>query len=163
MKLFNAIKNFNKFEIGYIIIFVISLLAGMSYGLIDKDYFTCCEDVIGVPEEGTSIMRIFSSNYFLSLTEMITAGISSLYFNFHTFSITSSYLNSQDTLFMFPIILVIAVFELIGSLFLALTGFSFVEKKLFKIKSQLEFKQLFFLGTAFIFIGAVVEYLLLLI
>jgi len=161
MKIFNILKTFNNFEKIYIVVFIISLLAGIGYGLIDKDYFTCCEDSIGVPEGGTNPMKIFSSNYFISLTEMITAGLSSLYFNFHTFSITSSYLNSQGTLFTLPIILAIAFFELTGSLFLALTGLSFVEKKLFKIKSQLKPKELFFYGTALIFIGAVVEYALL--
>ncbi len=159
--MFYSLKRFNKFELGYISVFIFSLLAGIFYGLIDKDYFQCCEDAIGVPEGGTSVLKIFAANFFISLTELITAGLSSLYFNFHTFSITSSYLASQKALFTLPIILAIGSFELVGSLLMALTGFSFLERKIFKIKSKSDYKILFFSGITLIFIGAVVEYLLL--
>lgn len=161
MKLLKTIKNLTKFEKIYIIIFIASILAGMAYGLVDRDYFKCCENSIGVPKEGTSPMKIFTSNYFLSLTEMLTAGLSSLYFNFHTFSITSSYLNSNGEMLTLPIILFIGIFELTGGLLLALAGFGFVERKLLKIKSRLKFWQPFLLGTALIFIGAIFEYMIL--
>ncbi|MBI2543574.1 MAG: hypothetical protein HYW24_05320 [Candidatus Aenigmarchaeota archaeon] len=159
MNLFNILK-LNNFEIAYAVVFILSIIIGIGYGLIDKEYYKCCEDFIGVPEEGTSPMKIFSSNYLISMTELATAGLSSLYFNFKTFSVTSSYLNSQGELFVLPVIMIIGIFELVGSLCLALAGFSFVERMV-KIKSRLKFAQLFLLGTALIFIGAVVEYLLI--
>ena len=90
------IRNLNKFEKLYIVLFIGSILVGIAYGLVNKDYFKCCEDAIGIPEEGTNPIKIFTSNYLLSLTELITAGISSLYYNFHTFSVTSSFLNAQE-------------------------------------------------------------------
>lgn len=161
MKIRSYIRKLSKFEKIYIGIFIISALAGIVYGLFDKDYFKCCEEFIGVPEGGTNPIKIFTSNYFLALTELITAGISSLYYNFHTFSIISSYLNSQGGLLTLPIILFISSFELIGSLFLALAGISFVETRIFKIKSKLEFLSMFLAGTSLIFVGAVIEYLLL--
>lgn len=154
------LRKLTKFEKIYIILFIGSLTAGIVNGVINIDYFKCCEDAIGVPEEGTSALKIFRSNFLLSLTELLTAGISSLYYNFHTFSLTSSYLSSQNALYTLPIILLIGSLELIGSLFMALTGVSFVER-LVKIKSRLDYKVLFFLGTALIFIGAIIEYLLL--
>ena len=86
------IRTLNKFEKFYIILFTCSILVGITYGLINQDYFKCCEDAIGVPEEGTSRIKIFTSNYLLSLTELITAGVSRLYYNFPTFSVTASYL-----------------------------------------------------------------------
>jgi len=159
MKIFNSLKKLNKLEKIYILIFLGSLLAGIINGAIDKSYFTCCEDAIGVPPEGTSVLKIFQSNFILSITEMLTAGLASLYYNFHTFSITSSYLISQNALYAIIIILLIGSFELLGSLLMALIGISFVEK-LFKIKTKLNWTLLFY-GVALIFIGAVVEYLLL--
>lgn len=161
MKIRAAIKNLNKFEKFYTVLFIGSLVAGIINGIINVDYFKCCEDAIGVPEEGTSALKIFRSNFLLSLTELFTAGLSSLYYNFHTFSLTSSYLNSQDALYTLPIILLIGGLELSGSLLMALTGLSFIEQKLFKIKSKLKYKILFFYGVALIFIGAIVEYSLL--
>lgn len=155
------LKLLTKIEKIYIILFIASLFAGVAYGLIKTDYYKCCEDVIGIPPEGTNPIKIFTSNYLLSLSELVTAGLSSFYFNFHTFSVTSSYLNSQGGLFTLPVILFIGVFELIGSLFLALTGLSFVERKFLKIKSNLKFLEMFLFGTSFIFVGAIIEYLLL--
>lgn len=154
------LRRLTKFEKIYIILFIGSLAAGIVNGVINIDYFKCCEDAIGVPEEGTSALKIFRSNFLLSLTELFTAGISSLYYNFHTFSLTSSYLSSQNALYTLPIILLIGSLELIGSLFMGLTGVSFVERVV-KIKSRLDYKVLFFLGTALIFVGAIIEYLLL--
>ena len=154
------LRKLTKLEKIYIILFLGSLVAGVVNGTIDIDYFKCCEDAIGVPEEGTSVLKIFRSNFLLSLTELLTAGIFSLYYNFHTFSLTSSYLISQNALYTLPIILLIGSLELVGSLLMALTGFSFVER-LLKIKSKLDYKILFFYGAALIFVGAVIEYLLL--
>ena len=147
------IRNLNKFEKFYIILFTSSILVGITYGLINQDYFKCCEDAIGVPEEGTSPIKIFTSNYLLSLTELITAGVSSLYYNFHTFSVTASYLESQNALYMIVIILLIGGFELVGSLLMALTGFSFVEQNILKIRSNLNYRTLFLYGTTLIFVG----------
>lgn len=155
------IRNLNKFEKIYIILFIGSLVAGLINGVMKVEYFKCCEDAIGVPEEGTSILKIFTSNFLVSLTEMLTAGISSLYYNFHTFSLTSSYLNSQNALYTLPIIFLIGGSELVGSLFMALIGLSFVEQKIFRIKSKLDYRTLFLYGTSLIFLGAVIEYLLL--
>ncbi len=161
MKIRNFIRELNKFEKIYIFLFLGSIVGGIVNGIISSDYFTCCEDSIGIPKEGTDALKIFRSNFLLSLTELFTAGLSSLYYNFHTFSITSSYLNSQGSLYTFPIIFLIGSFELAGSLLMALTGFSFVERKLFNIKSKFEYKSLFFYGVALIFIGAAVEYMIL--
>jgi hypothetical protein len=155
------LKQLNKFEKIYIMIFFGSILAGIVNGAIDENYFVCCEDSIGVPEEGTSALKIFTSNFLLSLTELFTAGISSVYYNFHTFSITSSYLISQDALYMIVIILLVGSLELVGSLIMALAGFGFVERKLFRLRSKLDYKLLFLYGTALIFSGAVLEYVLL--
>ena len=161
MKFLNALKKLNKFEKIYIVLFIGSIIIGIANGLMNLDYFKCCEDSIGIPAEGTNVLKIFSSNFLLSLTELLTLGISSLYYNFHTFSITASYLTFRGTIYILPIILLIGGLELAGSLFMGLTGFSFVERKLFKIKSKLDYRTLFFYGVALIFIGAVVEYLLL--
>ena len=160
MKVGNYIKKLNKFEKIYIVVFVGSLLLGIINGIVNVNYFKCCEDALGVPEEGTSALKIFRSNFLLSLTELFTAGIASFYYNFHSLSLTSSYLAYQRVLYTLPIILLIGSLELIGSLFMALIGLSFVER-LFKIKSKLDYKILFFYGTALIFVGAVIEYLLL--
>lgn len=161
MKILGSLRKLNKFEKIYIVLFIGSLLAGIINGIINVDYFKCCEDAIGIPEGGTSALKIFTSNLILSLTELLTAGMSSLYYNFHTFSLTSSYLVSQSALYILPIILLIGSLELVGSLLMALMGFSFVERKLFKIKSKLDYMTLFFYGVTLIFIGAVIEYLLL--
>lgn len=161
MRFFNFLKHLTKFEKIFISLFIGSLVAGIINGLVNLNYFKCCEEFIGVPAEGTSVLKIFQSNFILSLTELVTAGLSSLYYNFHTFSITSSYLNSQSALYALPIILLIGSLELLGSLLMALIGFSFVEKKLFKIKSKLGYRKLFLYGTTLIFIGAMIEYLLL--
>ena len=150
----------NKLEKYYAALFVISLFAGIIYGVIDKEYFKCCRDAIGVPKGGTSVLKIFAGNYFLSSVELLTAGLFSLYFNFHTFSVTSSYLNSQGWLLALPVILFIGIFELAGGLFFGLAGIR-VAENLLKIKSQLKPKELFIYGTGLIFIGAVVEYLLI--
>ena len=159
MKLFEI--KLVKLEKIYVSLFVLSIIIGLLYGFYDKNYFKCCDDSIGVPEGGTSPIIIFTGNYLISLSELITLGISSLYFNFHTFSVASSYLNSQGTLFILPIIFVVGIFELVGALLMGLTGFVFVEKKLLKIKSKLDSEILFFCGTGLIFIGAIVEYLLI--
>ena len=161
MKIWNSIRKLNKFERIYITLFIGSLVLGIVNGIINVGYFKCCEDSIGIPEEGTSVLKIFKSNFLLSLTELFTAGLSSLYYNFHTLSLTSSYLISQSAMYTLPIILLIGSFELVGSLFMALTGFSFIEQKLFRIKSKLNYKIMFFYGVALIFVGAVIEYLLL--
>lgn len=144
----------------YVSLFVVSILAGLIFGFIDKTYYKCCEDAIGVPLEGTSPIKIFADNYLISISELITIGISSLYFNFHTFSVASSYLNAQGTLYILPIVFLIGAFELVGALCMGLVGFVFVEKKLLKIKSTLDSEILFFCGTGLIFLGAVIEYLL---
>ncbi|MFH1105667.1 MAG: hypothetical protein V1731_00435 [Candidatus Aenigmatarchaeota archaeon] len=150
----------NRLEKCYSLLFAFSLLAGIAYGLFDNDYFKCCEGSIGVPEEGTSVLRIFSGNYLLSLSEFFTVGLSSIYFNFHTLSVTSSYLNSTGSLVTLPIILFIAFFELCGSLLIALSGLSILER-LFGAQSKLKPKELFVYGTALVFVGAIVEYLIL--
>lgn len=160
MKILDPVKKLNKFEKIYTILFLGSLATGLINGMVNVEYFKCCEDAIGIPEEGTSALKIFTSNFMLSLTEMFTVGITSLYYNFHTFSLTSSYLASQGAIYTIPIILLIGSLELIGSLFMALTGINFVERR-FKIKSKLNYTTLFFFGAAFIFVGAVIEYLLL--
>ena len=159
MRILGSVKKLNKLEKLYTVLFAGSLVAGIINGMVNVNYFTCCEDSIGVPEDGTSILKIFRSNFILSLTELFTAGISSLYYNFHTFSITSSYLLSQKALYTLPIILLVGGLELIGSLLMALTGFSFAER-LFKIKSKISYSMIFY-GVALIFLGAVVEYILL--
>ena len=161
MNIGNYVNRKNKLEKIYINHFVGSLTLGIINGVINVNYFKCCEDAIGIPEGGTDTLKIFTSNFLLSLTELFTAGISSLYFNFHTFSLTSSYLVSQSALYTLPIILLIGSLELVVSLLMALTGISFIERKLFKIRTKLEYKILFFYGVALIFTGAAVEYLLL--
>ncbi len=160
MKHSHILKNFNKLEKSYTILFALSLFTGILYGMVDKDYFKCCENAIGVPKGGTSTLKIFTGSYFLSLTELFTAGLSSLYFNFHTFSVTSSYLSSRQELFALPVILFVGIFELAGGLLFGLVGLALAEKKLFKIKSKLKPKELFLYGTSLIFVGAVFEYLL---
>ncbi|MBI2545020.1 MAG: hypothetical protein HYW22_00255 [Candidatus Aenigmarchaeota archaeon] len=138
-----------------------SILAGLSFGFIDKTYYKCCEDSIGIQLGGTNLIKIFADNYLISISELITIGISNLYFNFHTFSVASSYLNAQGTLYVLPIIFIVGIFELVGALCMGLVGFVFIEKKLLKIKSKLDSELLFFYGTGLIFLGAVIEYLLI--
>ena len=161
MKFSNFLKNLNKYEKIYAVVFLASIITGIINGLINLDYYKCCEESIGVPKGGTSVLKIFSGNFFLSLTELLTAGLTSIYFNFHTFSLTSSYLSSQGIIYMLPIILLIGFLELLGSVFMGLVGFTFIERKLFKLKSKLNYTTLFLFGVAFIFIGAVIEFLLL--
>ncbi len=158
--MFTNFSGMNRLEKCYSLLFALSLLVGIAYGLADRNYFKCCEGSIGIPEEGTSVLKIFSGNYILSLTEFLTAGLSSIYFNFHTLSVTSSYLNSTGRLFTLPLILFIALFELCGSLLIALSGLHILER-LLGAQSRLKPKELFVYGTALIFIGAVVEYLIL--
>ncbi len=155
------LKNLTKYEKIYICIFLGSLIAGIINGVIDTDYFLCCEESIGVPDEGTSALKIFQNNFILSVTEMFTAGLSGLYFNFHTFSIASSYLNSQNALYTLIFIIILGSLELIGSVLMSLIGITFIERKVFKIKTKLKYNVLFFLATALIFIGAVIEYVLI--
>lgn len=150
----------NRLEKCYSLLFALSLLAGIAYGLSDKDYFECCKESIGIPEEGASMLKIFSGNYILSLTEFLTAGLSSIYFNFHTLSVTSSYLNSTGRLAALPLIVFIAVFELCGSLLIALSGINILER-LLGVRSALKPKELFVYGTALVFVGAAWEYLIL--
>ena len=153
--------NFTKLEKLYVSLFVVSILAGLAFGFIDKTYYKCCEDAIGVPAGGTSPIKIFADNYLISMSELITIGISSMYFNFHTFSVASSYLNAQGTLWILPIVFLIGIFELVGAICMGLVGFVFIEKKFLKIKSKLDSELLFFYGTGLIFIGAVIEYFLI--
>ncbi len=155
------LRNLTKFEKIYTVLFIASLVAGTINGVLNRQYFTCCEDAIGVPPEGTSVLKIFSNNFLISLTELVTAGATSLYYNFHTFSIASSYLLSQNAFYMIVIILAMGSFELVGSVLMALIGVTFIEQKVFKIKSKLRYSTLFFAGTALIFVGAVIEYTLL--
>ena len=150
----------NKFEKIYVALFVGSMVAGIVYGAANVDYFKCCESALE-PEEGFTPLTFFSSNFILALAEMVTAGVASLYLNFHTFSITASYLASQNALFTLPFLFIHGSFELVGSLFLALAGFSFVERKAFKIKSRLKINELVVSGIALIFVGSIVEYGLL--
>jgi hypothetical protein len=150
----------NKYEKIYTVLFVASIVAGTINGAVNLDYYMCCEDSLKPPESFTPF-TFFSANYALSLGEMVTGGIASLYINFHTFSITSSYLASQNILYAMPVLFIHGTLELAGGLLLALVGFSFVERKIFKLKSKLKYDRLFVYGTALIFIGSVVEYGLL--
>ncbi len=161
MKLSKMTKKLTALEKWYSTAFFMFIVAGIGYGIVDREYYLCCEDFVGVPEEGTSPMEIFSNNYFLGIAEMLTAGLFSLYLNFHTFAVSSSYLYANGQLIALPIIFLIGILELAGSLLLGLVGISFVERKLLKIKSKLDWKHLFFIGTVFIFLGAIIEYFLI--
>jgi hypothetical protein len=151
---------FNKYERIYIVIFVASIVVGMINGAMNMNYYKCCEDSLN-PPQGFTPLTFFSANYVLSLGEMVTAGVASLYINFHTFSITSSYLASQNLLYTMPVLLIHGGLELVGSLLLALLGFSFIERKFFKVKSKLMYDRLFVYGTALIFLASIIEYGLL--
>lgn len=159
--MFKFVKKFTKLEKWFAILFIASIGAGVVYGLVDPSYYLCCEEYLGVPKEGSSPIEIFSNNYFLGLIEMFTAGLFGIYLNFHTFSTASSYLYTNGQLIGLPILVVIGFLELAGSLLLGLVGISFVERTLLKIKSKLDWKQLFFLATILIFLGAIIEYFLI--
>jgi len=147
----------NEIEGIYIYLFIISILAGMWYGIYDKDYYKCCENALNMTEKD-NVATIFISNLFLSATNLVTSGVSILYFNFHTFSITSSFLYSQGTLIMLPFLFIHGFFEIFGALLFSLAGLSIFEKKILKKKSFLKGSRLLAYGTILLLIGAFIEF-----
>lgn len=157
MKFFQKIiGKTNEIEDIYIYVFIISILVGISYGIFNKDYYKCCETALNMTEKD-NVATIFFSNFFLAATNLITVGVSILYFNFHTFSITSSYLNSQGTLLTLPFLFIHGFFEMFGVMLFGLTGLSLFEKKILRKKSLLKGLRLLSYGMIFLLIGAFIE------
>lgn len=157
MKFFRRILGkTNKIENIYIYIFIFSILLGIVYGIFDKNYYKCCETSLAMTEND-NVLTIFFSNFFLAAINLITAGISILFINFHTFSITSSYLNSQGTLFALPFLFIHGFFEMFGVLLFGLTGLSLFEKKILRRKSLLKWSRLLGYGAIFLLLGAFIE------
>lgn len=146
----------NKIENIYICIFVFSIIAGMIYGVVNKDYYKCCESALDI-EEGDNAGTIFVSNFLLAGTNLVTAGISSFYLNFHTFSITSSFLYSQGILFALAFLFSYGFFEFFGVMLFGLAGLSLFEKKILRKNSFLKDCHLVAYGTALLLVGAVIE------
>lgn len=146
----------NEIEKIYVYIFILSILSGMVYGIANKDYYKCCETVLDM-QEGDNAGTIFISNLFLSVTNLITAGVSSIFINFHTFSITSSFFYTQGTLFALPFLFVHGSFEIFGVMLFGLNGLSLFQKKILKRKSSLKNLYLLAYGTIFLLIGSLIE------
>jgi len=153
------IGKLNKVEKTYIILFVFSILAGILYGVINKNYFKSYESALEFAEGETS-MTIFAKNFILSAINLITAGVTSFYFNFTTFSIASSYLYSSGMIFALPLLFIHGSFEMLGSMFFGLVGLNLLEKKIIKLRSRLKTEEVFWFGVILLFVGAVIEYLL---
>jgi hypothetical protein len=149
------IGRINKTETIYIYLFILSILLGIFHGLVNKNYYKCCESSLEMTEKD-NIITIFISNFFLSITNLITAGASSLYLNFHTFSITSSFLNSQNSLIALPFMFTYGFFEMFGVLLFGLAGLSFFEVIL-RRKTFIKKANLLIYGIIFLLIGATLE------
>ena len=146
----------NKSENIFIKLFIISIIVGIVYGVVDQNYYKCCESDLDV-QEGENVLTIFSSNLLLSRIEYLTAGISSIYINFNTFATASSYLHFQNALYVLPFLFIHGFPELLGALLFSLAGLSLLERKFLKRKSNLKWFTLLKYGTVFLIIAAAIE------
>ncbi len=157
MKFFSKIiGKTNKIEKIYIYIFLASIVAGIIYGALDTNYHKSYQESLEL-QPGENSATIFFSNFVLSAANLVTAGIASLYFNFNTFAIISSFLASQGTLFGLPLFFPVAFFEFFGVMLFGLSGLSLVERKIFKRKSALKIWSLLKYGMVLLVFGALIE------
>ena len=148
----------NKFENFYVILFVLSIFAGMIYGVANAGYYQPFEERGALElQEGENNFTIFYRNFLLSLIDLVTAGLAGIYFTFQTFAVSASYFYSQGIIFALFFLYVYGAFELLGALVFGLVGFSFAER-IFRVKSKLKVKNLFLLGVLLMFLASIIEY-----
>lgn len=153
------IGSFNKIEKIYLLIFVLSIAGGIIYGIIDSNYYKCCEDTLSL-QPGQNEFSIFIQNFELAIIALITAGFSSFYFLFTTFAISSSSFFSSGQFIGVVFLLILGSLELTGVFLFGITGFSIFETRILKIKSKIKIKGMLLIATILLFVSAVVEYLL---
>jgi hypothetical protein len=155
----NYIGRFNKIERIYLLIFILSIASGIVYGIIDSNYYKCCEDTLSL-QPGQNEFSIFLQNFELAVIALITAGFSSFYFLFTTFAISSSSFFSSGQLIGVIFLLLLGSLELIGVFLFGVTGFSIFETRILKIKSKIKIKGTLLIATILLFVSAVMEYFL---
>ena len=156
-KIEKQIGLFNRVEKIYLLIFLLSILSGIFYGFIDRNYYKCCEDTLSL-QPGENSFTIFTRNFLLAGAALVTAGFSSFYFLFITFAITSSSLTSNGALLGIIFVLIFGAMELAGVFLFGIVGFAVFERKILKIKSKLFLKKIILIATILILVSAIFEY-----
>lgn len=158
-KIQKQIGTFNRIEKIYSLIFVLSILSGIFYGLINQDYYKCCEETLSL-QLGENNFTIFARNFLLSGVALITGGFSSFYFVFLAFAIGSSFLASSGEILAIFFVILFGSLELIGVFLFGLIGFFIFERKALKEKSNLKTKRIAIIATILLFVSAVIEYII---
>ena len=159
-------KKFNKIERIYIALFLISILGGIIYGIINPDYYIPAEEAGDLDlQEGENNFTIFYRNFFVSALDLVTVGLTSFFANFITFATVSSFLHSEGVLFAMIFMLPFGIFEFGGSLLFGLVGVGLAEKALgrfFKVKTKMNLKIILLVGAILLFVASIIEYGLIL-
>lgn len=158
-KIERQIGSFNKIEKIYFMVFILSIVGGILYGIIDSNYYKCCEETLSL-QPGQNELTIFLGNFGIALIALITGGFSSFYFLFTTFAISSSSLFSSGEFIEIVFLLMLGSLELTGVFLFGVSGFSFFETKILKMKSKIKLKRALLIATILLFVSAVFEYLL---
>lgn len=153
------IGNFNRTETIYLLVFVLSIIAGIAYGIINQNFYKCCEDTLSL-QPGQNEFTIFERNFGLAFIALITGGFSAFYILFITFAISSSSLLANGEIFAIIFILILGSLELTGVFLFGISGFVVLERKILKAKSNLKIKKIILIGIILLFISAVIEYFL---
>jgi len=150
----------NNLEKIYLLIFVLSIAAGILYGFVNTNFYKCCENTLSL-QPGEDNFTIFSSNLVLAALSFFTAGFSAFYFIFITFAISSSSMFSSGEALGIVFLILFGSLELLGVFLFGLSGFVIFERKILKTKSSLILKRIVLVATALIFFSAIFEYLII--
>lgn len=157
------IGNPSRFEIYYVYAFLLSIVLGIVYGFADKTFYYA---TIPYLPRSESAFAIFLHNFSLDLVSIVTGGIFGLLSNFVTFSVLSAGLEVRHVGLLKTILIVglalcaYGILEITGRLCLSLTGFTYLERIVWKKTTRLRRDRIFVLGTALVFVAALTEWLL---
>jgi len=110
----------------------------------------------------THAISLFSHNLLVAIVSALTGGIGGLFSNFITFALVAITLNSRVSLvgaiFLLFAYCMFEPLELGGCLCFAIVGYTGLEKLVWKRKTRLRVGRFLILGTALLFIAAVIEW-----
>jgi len=111
----------------------------------------------------TLAISIFSHNFLVGIVSALTGGIGGLLANFITFAVIAGLLEARVSLVgaVFILLILFGTFEpleLGGFLCFAIVGFTSLDRVVWKRKTKLRRVRFLMLGTALLFVAAVIEW-----
>jgi hypothetical protein len=143
--------------------FLLSMIIGTVYGFFDPILYNV---FAGDLPKSHSVVEIALHNLRVDVLSLLTGGLFGFVSNFLTFSLIGGLFGARHTSIFVVVVVFAIVFgtygtlEMAGHLCFGLVGFTFLHRMIWKKKTRLRRLNILALGSALIFVAALVEWLL---